>query len=66
MSMMKVECLVHDVLQARDIKIVSAARVKGIPSAMQRHSSCRLIVQFSSLNQKYKLLRQAIKLKNSV
>ena len=43
---------------------VSTVRVAGIQSAMQRHKSRQLIVQLGSLNQDYKLLRLARKLKN--
>ena len=62
----RVMFLVHDDLQAGDIEIVSAVRVTGIQSAMQRHTSRKLIVQLGSLNQKNKLLRLARKLKDSV
>ena len=53
--------LVHDVLWAGDIEIVSAVRVTGIQSAMQRHSSREIVVQLGSLTQKHKLLRLARK-----
>ena len=62
MSMTKVKCLFHDVLQARDIVFVSAAGVTGIQSAMQRHTCRKLIVLMGSLNHKNKLLRLARKL----
>ena len=48
--------LVHAVLQAGDIEIVSAVRVTGIHPAMQSRTSNKLIVQLGSLNQKYKFL----------
>ena len=60
----KVMFLVHDVVQAGVIEIVSAVRVADIQSAIQRHASRKLIVQLGSLNQKYKLLRLARKLKD--
>ena len=55
----RVKFLVHDILHAGDIEIVSAVRVTGIQSVMQRHTSRNLIVQLVSLNQKNKLLRLA-------
>ena len=61
----RVRCLDQGVLQAGDIEIVSAVRVTGIQSAMQRHKSCKLIIQLGSLDQKYKLFRLARKLKDS-
>ena len=61
----RVRSLVHHVLQASDIEIVFAVRVTGIQPAMQRHTSRKLIVQLGSLNQRYKLLRLARKLKDS-
>ena len=60
-----VKSLVHDVLQAGDMEIVSAVRVTGIQPAMQIHANRKLIVQLGSLNQKYKLLRLARKLKDN-
>ena len=60
----RVKSVVHDVLQAGDIEIVSAVRVTGIQLAMQRNTSHKLIVQLGSLNQNYKLFRLARKLKD--
>ena len=62
MSMMKVRCLVHNVLEVGDIEIVSAVRIIDIQLTVQRQTSIKLIVQFGSLNPKYELLRLVRKL----
>ena len=47
----RVMFLVHDVLQAGDIEIVSAVRVAGIQPTMQRHTSHKLIEPKEYVNQ---------------